>query len=363
MTQPKKAPRSVAAAAHRENSETSEFQALLVAARAFQELAPWEWMRDEALVGVRTLDARETDWCCVLGAAGELHGLAVYAGGAGYDVHARIRAGEIDRDDALFEQDARLLSFVPRSTLSRDERHALDASGVKFDARIGWPQFERHLPGSIGRPLASDEAPLLRAAIEQTIDVVQRVREEPKLLRLDRTKRHLVRVESGARPSTVWADERHHAPPMSVAAVEPMETARLENLARRPRAPGSALQVDVFPMYAQIGEPELAGKIPAQVLVVDGVSGLVLHVEITPPDARFARTREELVRTLEKLGELPEVLQVTRPELAAWIEPVAEAIGAEVELVPCLVALSEVRESLEEFLVRGGPRRRGRRKS
>ncbi|MFN0242345.1 MAG: DUF6930 domain-containing protein [Planctomycetota bacterium] len=361
MAAPKKPARSARTSAHDASPNTSEFLALVHAARAFQELAPWEWMRDESLLGVRALDARETDWCCVLGAARELHGLAVYVGGAGYDVHARLQDGELDRDDSLFEQDARLLSFVPKRMLSQDERRALDAAGVQFDARIGWPQFERHHGGTIGQPLASDEIPLLLAAIEQTIDVAQRVRAEPKLLRLNRAKRHLVRVESGTRPSTVWTDERQDAPPMPVAVVEPLETARLESVARRPRAAGSMLQVDVFPMYARIGDPELAGKVPAQVLVVDGVSGMVLHVDITPPDARFARTREELVKTLEKLGELPEVLQVTRPELAAWIEPVAEAIGAQVELVPFLDVLSEVRESLEEFLVRGGPKQSGRR--
>src|SRR5690625_4424406 len=53
-------------------------------AKEFQQLKPWEVMNDEQIFAVEDPDTGEYLFCCVLGQAEELHGLAVYVGADGF---------------------------------------------------------------------------------------------------------------------------------------------------------------------------------------------------------------------------------------------------------------------------------------
>jgi len=51
-------------------SEGEEWKELFLAADQFRLLAPWEWMDDSQVFGVRDPWTGEAGWCVVIGAAG-----------------------------------------------------------------------------------------------------------------------------------------------------------------------------------------------------------------------------------------------------------------------------------------------------
>ena len=54
-----------------------EWRALYQWAGEFKTLAPWQWMDDTQLFGVRDPASGEVGYCCVLGAGGSVYGLVV----------------------------------------------------------------------------------------------------------------------------------------------------------------------------------------------------------------------------------------------------------------------------------------------
>ena len=71
-----------------------EWRDLYRAADTFKELAPWDWMLDSDLVGVRNPETGEIGYCCIMGNLGEHFALGLYRGDEGLRGLTRIAAGE-----------------------------------------------------------------------------------------------------------------------------------------------------------------------------------------------------------------------------------------------------------------------------
>src|SRR3989338_1822045 len=91
----------------------AEWKELYKQAVKFKEIAPWCWMWDSNLFGVKNPEDGETGYCCVLGAAGEVFGLVVYKGCEGLDGYWKtVHHPElVRRHDAIHLKKCLLLTF------------------------------------------------------------------------------------------------------------------------------------------------------------------------------------------------------------------------------------------------------------
>ena len=71
-----------------------EWRDLYRAADTFKELAPWDWMLDSDLFGVRNPDTGEIGYCCIMDNLGEHFAFGLYRGDEGLRGLTRIAAGE-----------------------------------------------------------------------------------------------------------------------------------------------------------------------------------------------------------------------------------------------------------------------------
>ncbi len=75
------------------NSEN--MKRLYAAAESFRKLAPWEWMDDDRIFGVKNPETGVIDYCGVLGALGEVFALVVYEGPEGLHGYLKLISGEL----------------------------------------------------------------------------------------------------------------------------------------------------------------------------------------------------------------------------------------------------------------------------
>jgi hypothetical protein len=192
----------------------------------FLSLAPWHRLGDEHLFGVRDPASGEIGWCCVMGSAGTLMGLAVYRGHVGFDFYRRLRSQEMEKEDSLYGQDALTLVYADRRELSGRELRRLQRLGLSFRGRSRWPQFENHAAGRLPVPLDEEEAGLMLHTLRGAIDVIVAKRDDSEWAKPDISGRLLVRnLRNGE-----WVEE-HVPPPQAIERRVPeFDSVRAERL-------------------------------------------------------------------------------------------------------------------------------------
>ena len=111
---------------------TAEWKELYVQAIKFKEIAPWRWMWDSNLFGVKNPEDGEIGYCCVLGAAKEVFGLAVYKGCEGLDGYWKAvhHPGLMRQHDAIHLKKCLLLTFDNRSDLEKSDLQVIKELGL-----------------------------------------------------------------------------------------------------------------------------------------------------------------------------------------------------------------------------------------
>lgn len=330
-----------------------EAHALFLSIKRFHALAPWRWMENGDVFGVLDPVSGETGWCAIMGAGGQLFGLAVYRGDEGYDCIRRSASGEALEDEALFGQAAFVLAFLDRSELSKDGLALIRWAGATFRGVGAWPQIESHAPNRL--PLTPDPAELrfLREVLEQVIAVAPRVRRTPNLVEPDANGRIFLRIPPAGSGDAEWKDARRVPPPPIVRPVPEFDRVRAERIRRSLPRLEIEVECDLFPLQAIIAETGKPPHAPAAFLAVLAGKGSILHMQMSEPAGREAWAVGQFQQMIEQIAGVPAVVYVNRPCLERVLVPVAEAVGARIERVGSLRTLERARKFIERATTRG----------
>jgi len=186
-----------------------EWKALYGAALEFKELAPWDWMHDCDIFGVKDPENGEIGYCCIMGAAGEHYALGLYLGSEGLMGITKIQSGEFSdlKEEAFFLQKCLMASFEDRKYLQKQDLQQIKTLGLKFRGGNAWPLFRNHTPGFVPWYLTGAQARFLTTALQQAIDVSTRFKKDEKLLEHPSRDHYFVRVPGKQGESIVWQDE------------------------------------------------------------------------------------------------------------------------------------------------------------
>ncbi|MFZ3252849.1 MAG: hypothetical protein WA133_01020, partial [Syntrophales bacterium] len=194
------------------NSET--MKRLYAAAESFRTLAPWAWMDDGQIFGVKNPETGVIDYCCVLGGLGEVFALVVYEGPEGLQGYLRMVSGEFAEDGpaAIEYQRALMASFEDRRELAPEDLTVIRSLNLKFRGKNAWPMFRHYLPGYLPWFVTDAQAQVLATCLEQALDVLPRFQENPDLLPDPESGRYLVRVFGTQKGQEGWSDQILPAP-------------------------------------------------------------------------------------------------------------------------------------------------------
>lgn len=328
------------------SSEVAAWTALHQRADEFRELAPWSWMGDSEVFGVRLADDEIAHWCCILGASSELFGLAVYSGDAGYETQRQIQNDEDDAEEALYGSDGFLVVFRAREELSPLEIARVKAAKVRFKGPNAWPQFERTRYGRLPRTIDLEHVARLTALIERVLLVVSARRATPDLLAVDSGGALAVWSVAGE----IVREAPKPPPPPSFPAVDEVAVERLRRTVKRSPA---VCEYDVYPTEARVDDGAGGVFIPAVHALVDAESGVAHCCDLEPPERRHAMAVKRLLAAFESSGSIPAQVRVSRAWVRAAIKPTLDALEVRVAFGDELPALDEFRAAMDDALESG----------
>jgi hypothetical protein len=334
----------------------SEWAALYQAADAFKALAPWTWMYDSDLFGVQNPEDGQIGYCCVMGILGEHFALGVYLGTAGLAGYLRLQSGELGMNPdplaVMFAQQCLMASFEDRAYLEKRDLSIIKDLGLKYRGRNAWPQFRSYEPGYLPWYLTAAEARFLTTALEQTIDVAQRFRDNPDLLTPPHPGQYLVRVPAAAPGGVIWSD--HYLAPAAmlhpIAVAPKIDEARVRRIKQTIKRRQGIWEADLFPAPTPIQEQkDQRPYYPYMALLVDHRTGMMLPPHLANHQSYRAEFQGHLLSLFEQMGFLPKEIRVLTQEVVGLLEPLTDLLGIKLQRVKRLDMLEEARVSMMEY--------------
>jgi hypothetical protein len=334
-----------------------EWRLLYEAAARFKEAAPWKWMTESHVFGVRNPETGEIGYDSIMGLRGEYFALAVYLGSEGLAGFVQMESGRAKDATFLLEVPQLQASFGDRQDLRKEDLAIIKSLGLKFRGQGAWPLFRSYVPGYIPWFVSGEEARLLTVCLEQGLEVALRVRQNPHLLDPLRQGLYLIRTLEKEGAAMVWKDQWEKPVPPQPKTIQIKLDQQLLNAASRlPRQP-MTLQASLFVMPGGIfdkGDPR--PYFGYTLMVVEAQSGFILGTEILAPkpslEAVWTQTPEEFLKVLPRLGTLPTEVAVNQERLRMLLEPVTTALGIKLTLARSLPALNQARRAMEQMIGR-----------
>lgn len=330
-----------------------EWKALYGAAVTFRDLAPWAWMDDDGFFAVQNPEDGEMGYCSVMGALGEFHALGVYRGPLGWASLQQICNGAIgvENSEVQFSQKALMASFEASGGVDKRDREIFGKLGLHFRGKYAWPVVRSYEPGYLPWYLTGPEVRFLTIALEQVVEVANRIRENAGLLTPSDAKFIFTRTFKGDLQRGGWTDAWTQLPDDRIEASVPVvvvDETRVRRLIRRAK-PTGAWEIDftMAPFAVHEGERPMY---PRLLMCVDSHSGMILQVHAAAEQDYGAEFVDRLLKTMETAAMYPKKFVCMREHVAQLFQPLAQIVGAEVYVTKRLPMLEEARTGLLESM-------------
>ena len=338
----------------------ADWESLYAAAQRIKDIEPWRFMEEDDLFGVQFPGRGEIGYVSVMGLLGEHLAISVYLGADALKTFFEIHAFSPDTvtADRIFEMRQLMLSFEDREELEARDRELIRQLGLKVRGRQAWPLFRSYRPGYAPWYLDGEEVELLTVALQQTAEVVQRIKDEPDLLPWEPEAggRCLVRTPVQSAEGSTWQDVIRFFPRSDVPAVaEAVDPATVKRFSRLKGA-AADVEMDFFMYPATIGHRGKRQSLSFVLLVVETGTGAVLGVEILQAlnglDEMWREIPETAYSIFEKANVRPTWIGIAHRRLYGALAPIAEAAGLPIARCADLPSLAPARESLQEHAMR-----------
>jgi hypothetical protein len=316
---------------------------------AIKALAPWEWMEDSDLFGVRDPETGEVYYVSVMGNLGGHLAVAAYPGAEGLAGFWSMQQEMLGLNpEALLLIPQLQASFEDRNVLTDRDRRVIKEMGLKFRGRQSWPQFRSWRPAHVPWYLEDREARVLAIVLEQVLDVAPRFGDSPDLL-LPPSDTYLVRTVREVDGVRLWEDRRETAATPPDDIVIEIDAGLIDHLRRLPLSK-AVVEIGVTMLPAPVQDGGERPYFPFNVLLVDAKSGYILATEMLVPQpsmiAMWGRLAETVARKLAAYPNLPGKLKVGNALLQGLLQPLSAELGLPVEQTRRLPALQEAQASM-----------------
>lgn len=324
-----------------------------------KDLAPWQWMMETQVFGVKEPDTGGLNFVSVMGRMGEHYGVAVYLGARGlYQFWGVQHSGpEVDLGKFL-EMPQIHASFEARNLLTEQDRAVIRRLNLKFRGSNAWPQFRSHVPGYAPWYIDVSDAHILIPALEQLLEVAPRIKADPNLLPDPERKRYLVRVSEGEDDARTWSDrEQYVQPPGMIRLNMPMDTNLLAQVRALPKRL-LKVEMDLFLVPTPVHDhPSGRPYFPYMLLMLDVRTGAIVGQELLQPIPELKSVWEmvplAVLAQLARLPERPAIIYVPNEMLAELVKQLAQELNIRLTVRPQLRHMPHAKQSLMAFMQGG----------
>ncbi len=340
------------------SSKEDNFRKIYALAKDLHGLAPWKWMFESDVFGVRIPETGSIYFISIMGSREEFFAVSAYRDVRALAQFWQFQEGDDDPEPVTFLTIPQImLSFTDRENLSPGQLASIKSAGIPFRGKGRWPSLEEIVPAYL--PVLPEGRSLSDAVIilEQTLDVARRSEDNPALVSPEDMGEevYLVRERTGERPSGPWKDHYLELDP-DLAGVTYQLIFLEESALKVSRLPESRkiVQLDLVMLPTPVKEKGSKGYFPFALLFLDEKTGLVLGVDTLAPkpdlDTMYETLPQRVLDKLLELGFLPQRIEVRSSLLAGLLKPVLDTANVRLLPVRTLEAMDEAVLSLIEHL-------------
>jgi hypothetical protein len=315
-------------------------------------------MDESQIFGVENPESGEIGFVSVMGMLGEHLAVGVYLGAEGLYGFWDFQDGKHETEPlALFDIPQLQVSFEDREQLTKEDREVIKSLGVKFRGRQSYPVFRSIKAGFMPWFITSGEARFLIHAIEQTLEVAPRARDNPLIPANESDKGdevYLVRVAEKKGEELVWRDEIRHIPPpaskhLSVK-VSPETISRLKTF---PQNNNLIFEIDMFHAPTPVREKNSRPYFPKMLMIAETNSLFILGAELIKPHEDIFEGHAEVAKSLIKIlishEVLPKEIRVSSDLLFRMLKSLMQQLNVKLRQTDDLIAIREAKEGMFGF--------------
>jgi hypothetical protein len=307
------------------------WMSLYDAATRFKQTACWNWMCDDNIFGIQNPVTKEIGYACVLGKAGEIYALNVFLGADGFSVCMKMLREKVDEYsyyNIMYEQHCLQAAFLNRQELSDEDIKIIKTLDLRFRGANAWPQFRNYSPGYYPWYLAQAEIEYLTVALEQTIEVSLRCRNNPDILISPERSIYLTRMANIEGDKIVWKDD-YRKPPLEEIKVVPgmaTEDIRIHRIRKNNFKRQGIWEADVFFYPNSVREKKDRPYFPRLFFIMDEATQMVLTTNLFPPDNYMIGIRNTFIDFIEKNKVIPTEVRAKNQIIVDLLKPVGELL-------------------------------------
>lgn len=340
------------------NSVTSveRWKAFYKTAAQFRDAAPWRWLRDRDIFGVRNPETDEIGWCCVMGAGGQHYALAVYDGNIGLQNYWHLAT--TDPSTAQFNPEYRnaglcqkgwMVAFEDANMVYPQNKKHLKALGLSFRGSNQWIVATSLDPGLYPWPLEENQLPFVQLCLEQAMVVAEAQKGQSMLHSGDL---FLVREQNKADGtwSNAYMDPDDFLGTPSLSPIKPSEKFNQEVKAMK-RIKGCIVLANFLSTRNIEEKKGEQPQHPCVLLAIQYGSGYILAQEMIQYSKMAQSLENFLLRTFRTIKGVPMQIAYHHPPIGELLEDIAEKYDIElVEIDGDEDTILDVAEAFAPFL-------------
>lgn len=319
------------------------------------DLAPWQWMYEYELFGIKLPGDRQTYYASIMGSAGEYSAVSFYQGNRAAAEFLQLQEKEeaVRPDDILLIPHL-MVTFDEQGLLDETERELLKELGFSLSERKKWPVLHQNIPG---HPPLFPQLPKLEdlvPVLEQTIHVARQAQNK-EFAFIERSGEHLsglFRVPGSEKKSGGWSDDYLEFQPGYKELSIPYPGRLAAKLSRLPQQ-NVILEVDLSFLPNPIADKN-PPYFPFALLVVEKKSGYIVNVDLLTPhpnvDEMFANSGMKLIEALMKNKLHPKEIRIRSERLHPVFKKMLKNTSVSLTFRRHLPAAEEAMESLTDYM-------------
>ena len=316
------------------------------------ELKPWELMAEIDVFGVEDPETGVVGYVSIMGQLGEHYSIAVYLGQEGLDGLWNLHENATDFKPEMFLEILHLqASFEDEDMLSPEDEKIIKNLGISFKGKQSCPMFRSFKPGFFPWYLEAHEQKYLIHVLEQTIQMVLRVKNNPGLLEPENEDEYLVRkLIKGSEWEDVIIDQ-----PLLESIPIPLLISTLQiNLFKFLPLSRNVWEIGYSWTPAPVKESADRPYYPYMLFVMDKKSEMILAHELLTPipslKEMWGTIPDRFLELAVKIGKRPEEIHCNSDILFQLLSPINEATGLRIKFKQSLPKLEHALDSMLRFL-------------
>jgi hypothetical protein len=342
--------------------ERALWQSLFNTATEFEKVAPWRWMNDGHIFGVRNPETKEIGWCCIMGNGGQHFALGVYRGDKGLTSLQRMFETESNAHhynpnviSVSLLQDCLSVSFEKPNMVPDWYKNQLKSLDYSFPKSKNVVHVQSMDPGL--QPYEADvkEIPFLILCLQQAMDVALRFDSNKQLLPNVEKHEYLVRKKN---TQGVWEDQLLVQPMDETgegSELPLLSKAVLDRVRKLKKVKEQVLIINVV-SPVPIGQPGKRAKFPVMFLALLISQDKIVSSHSCPYPNRFTELPKFILMVIDELKAIPEAFVFHDPEVAMRLEPLLSSL--QITLMAIDANSPPLVELVEHFMgmLKSGPR-------